>query len=126
MLNPKVTICQFKISDNKETNILNAIKYIKEANDVESNIVVLPECFVCPYSTELFDINSEEELERDKLDKNSALYNLYSISELYSNIYIFAGSIIEKDFNEERTEYKLYNTCYVFHNGKILGKYRKN
>tara|TARA_E500000178_G_C17032579_1_gene761359 strand:+ start:2885 stop:3700 length:816 start_codon:yes stop_codon:yes gene_type:complete len=120
-LNAKISVCQFKITDKKEENILKAKEYLVRAYDKESKIIVLPECFVCPY-----DINSFTEYsEKISFDINSpATLMLRDTSLELKDAYIFGGSIIEKE--EVNNSVFYYNTCLVFYNGNIISKYRKN
>jgi omega-amidase len=111
----KVAINQFKIGANKVENIKKAKEFIMKSILSESNIIVLPECFVCPYDVNVFNDYSEI------ISDDSKIIQLFkNITSEYTNIYIFAGSIIEKE------EELLYNTCLVFNKGEIISKYRKN
>lgn len=109
----KLALCQILTKDDKEYNVDKAIEFIKKASENNSDIVCLGEMFNTPYRTSLFIKNSEEEV-------NS--YTLQKISEAAkeNNVYVFAGSICEKNGD------KYYNTSYVFdREGNIIGKHRK-
>ena len=122
---PRVSICQFKISSDKNYNINNARNYIERCVlEKKSDIVVLPECFICEYNIKVFEENSE--CITSAISTNSPAANmLLSCSIKFPEVYIFGGSIIEKEY-ELDTSFKLYNTCLVFYGGKLIGKYRKN
>ena len=111
----KIAINQFKIGANKVENVKKAKEFIMKSVLSESDIIVLPECFICPYDVKVFDDYSEIISEETKI-----IQLFKKISHDNPKIYIFAGSIIEKEDN------KLFNTCLVFNNGSIISKYRKN
>ena len=101
------------VVDNKDENLKNAEIMIEKSVDENSDFIVLPEMFNCPYSNDKFIEYCEEE----KTSKT-----LLKISKLASknNVYILAGSIPEKE------NAKLYNTSYLFNrNGEIIAKHRK-
>ena len=50
----KIALCQMNVIDNKQENILKATSMINEAASFDSDFVVLPEMFNCPYSNEKF------------------------------------------------------------------------
>ena len=109
----KIALCQMNVVDNKDENLKNAEIMIEKSVDENSDFIVLPEMFNCPYSNDKFIEYCEEE----KTSKT-----LLKISKLASknNVYILAGSIPEKE------NAKLYNTSYLFNrNGEIIAKHRK-
>lgn len=114
----KISVCQFKIGADKFTNIENAKKNLIDSCG-KSNIVVLPECFICPYDTKVFRDYAEKIF--NPKDKTCLAFNmLQEVSKIFQNVYIFGGSIIEED-----EKGNVYNTCLVFYDGKLIGKYRK-
>jgi len=120
MENPNVAICQFKITDIKKDNIVKARNNIINAYNNGANIVILPECFICPYDVMVFKENSEKIY--DNNNPSCLAYNmLIETSKFCKGVYIFGGSIIEQDINGN-----LYNTCIVTYNGEVIGSYRKN
>ena len=109
----KIALCQMNVVDNKQENILKATSMINEAAYHNSNFIVLPEMFNCPYSNDKFVEYAEEEKSSITLDAISKLAKKH-------NVYILAGSIPEKE------DSKIYNTSYLFNkNGEILTKHRK-
>ena len=109
----KLALCQMNVIDDKEENIIRATAMIKEAANKDSDFIVLPEMFNCPYSNEKFIEYAEEETESLTLSRISKLAGEHEV-------YILAGSIPEKE-NE-----RLYNTSYLFdRTGSIIAKHRK-
>ena len=109
----KIALCQINVVDNKKENIENAKSMILKAIQENTDFIVLPEMFNCPYENEKFIEYCEEE---------NTSYTLSEISKLANknNTYILAGSIPEKEEN------KVYNTSYLFDkNGSIIAKHRK-
>ena len=109
----KLALCQMNVIDNKEENLAKATAMIEEAVNKNSDFIVLPEMFNCPYSNDKFIEYAEKEQESMTLSEISKLACKHEV-------YILAGSIPEKE-NE-----KLYNTSYLFDKaGKIIAKHRK-
>ena len=109
----KIALCQMNVVDNKQENILKATSMINEAANQNSNFIVLPEMFNCPYSNDKFIEYAEEENLSITLDNISKLAKKHQT-------YILAGSIPEKE------DSKIYNTSYLFgKDGEIITKHRK-
>lgn len=109
----KIALCQMNVVDNKQENILKATSMINEAVSQNSNFIVLPEMFNCPYSNDKFIEYAEEENLSITLDSISKLAKKHET-------YILAGSIPEKE------DSKIYNTSYLFgKTGEIITKHRK-
>jgi predicted amidohydrolase len=101
------------VVDNKEKNIQKAASMINNAADEESDFIILPEMFNCPYSNEKFIEYCEKESNSPTLSEISSLAREH-------DVYILAGSIPEKEDD------KLYNTSYLFgKTGEIIVKHRK-
>ena len=80
---------------------------------LDSNFIVLPEMFNCPYSNDKFVEYAENEKASPTLDSISKLAKKHET-------YILAGSIPEKE------DSKIYNTSYLFDKkGNIIAKHRK-
>ena len=109
----KIALCQMNVVDNKQENILKATSMINEAVNHNSDFIVLPEMFNCPYSNDKFIEYAEEEHSSITLDSISKLAKKHKT-------YILAGSIPEKE------DSKIYNTSYLFdETGEIIIKHRK-
>lgn len=112
MSNVKIGICQMDICDDKDTNIKNAEKMIRDAAYNGSKIVVLPEMFNCPYENKYFPLFAEI--------YPGCTTNVLSNLAKELEIYIVGGSIPEKEDD------RIYNTSYIFDiEGKLIGKHRK-
>ena len=109
-----IGICQFKVSENKDDNLKRMeIEIDKLCSSQNVNILVLPECWNCPYGIEYFDKYSEE------IDSSKSVNLLKLLAKKYS-IYLVGGSIPIKENN------KIYNTCFCFSpEGDIIGRYDK-
>ncbi|TCO76955.1 carbon-nitrogen hydrolase family protein [Marinisporobacter balticus] len=108
----KIGICQIKVVQDKNKNIENAERMIREAALNGSHLVVLPEMFNCPYENKYF-LPFAESYPGKTTNKLASL-----AKEL--GIYIVGGSIPEKDGD------MVYNTSYIFdHHGEMIGRHRK-
>jgi len=103
----RMSVCQYKIDDNKTINISKANEQINLACEQKADIIVLPECFVCPYDINIFEKNSEPINDLFDPEKSPATYMLRESSFKYPNVYIVGGSIIESEYNNklEKTQY---------------------
>jgi len=109
-----IGICQLKVSKNKDDNLKNVeIEIDKLCSSQNINILVLPECWNCPYGIEYFDTYSEE------IECSKSIELLKSLAKKYG-IYLVGGSIPIKENG------KIYNTCFCFNpDGCIIGRYDK-
>ena len=106
-----VALCQQAVELTFEKNVENAISQVNIAATKGANLIVLPEIFVCPYDVDLFPnvaIN----------DNHSFIDQFKDLSQKTKSV-IVAGSVVEKENNN------LYNTSYIFDQGKLVGKHRK-
>lgn len=109
----KVALCQSNVVDDKEINLDNAVKLIKEAASNGADMIALCEMFNCPYSGKYFSIYGEEE-------GNSQTISFLKASAREYGIYLIGGSI------PEISEDMIYNTSYVLNpKGEIIAKHRK-
>ena len=120
-----MSICQYKILDDKMKNIERTRQQIDLACKKNPNFVVLPECFVCPYDINIFGENAEPIDNLFVPSISPATCMLRDSSFKYPNVYIVGGSIIESEFVKDLDKTLYFNTCLVFYNGNIVGKYRK-
>ncbi|KAL5728642.1 omega-amidase [Ranunculus cassubicifolius] len=111
-----IALCQLKVTSDKEVNISRASKSIQDAAQRGVKLVVLPEMWNCPYSSENFSSFAE-----DFSDQNaSPSFMMLSKVAGCEGITIVGGSI------PEYCRGRLYNTCCVFgSDGKLIAKHRK-
>jgi len=118
----RLAVCQLLVGSNKQSNILNAAKSVREAAQNKANVVVLPEMWNCPYSNESFPKYAEPipiDVKQFNEGQSPSLTMLSRIAK-ECGITLVAGSIPETDGQN------LFNTCTVFNrHGKLLAKYRK-
>lgn len=109
----KLAVCQLKVIDDKKANVNRALEMIKISAENNTDVVVLPEMFNCPYDNSKFKEYAETKGESETL-------KAISKAAKDNNVLIVAGSIPELYNNE------IYNSCFIFNNcGEILGVYRK-
>lgn len=108
----KLAVCQMKVVDDKKLNINKAVNMIETAARNNAHLIVLPEMFNCPY-----DINKFREY-AEKQENSKTLKAISKVSKDFG-VDVVAGSIPELD-NE-----KIYNSSFMFSNGKIIGLCRK-
>lgn len=107
-----VALCQMKVVEDKAQNIEHALSMIIEAAS-QSDLVILPEMWNCPYQTTLFPEYAEEK-------EKSPTLNAISGAAKREDVYIVAGSIPEKH------EGKIYNSSFIFNpQGEIMDVHRK-
>jgi len=109
----KLSVCQMKVVDNKETNVDRAVNMIESAARNDAELVLLPEMFNCPYDNRKFQEYAESAEDSVTLER---------ISEAARNlgVYVVAGSIPELD------DGKLYNSSYIFNrDGEVMDVHRK-
>jgi predicted amidohydrolase len=109
----KIGQIQMHIREDKDENIKRAGEFIDEAADRGADIVVLPEMFNCPYKASYFPKYAEIQ--------GGDTYTFLKGKALDKGVYIFGGSIPEKDL-----EGRIFNTCFIFdREGNELGRHRK-
>ncbi|XP_066478772.1 omega-amidase NIT2 [Tiliqua scincoides] len=112
MANFRLASIQLQVSTVKTENLNRACGFVRTAAAQGAKLVVLPECFNCPYGTKYFPEYAE------KIPGEST----QKLSEIAKecDVYLIGGSIPEEDAG------KLYNTCTVFGpDGTMLAKHRK-
>ncbi len=103
----KVSLIQMMVTDHQQVNMNHALEMIQAS---QGELIILPEMFISPYQTDLFE---QYIVTQDELDQLSSIARK-------KNCFIIAGSVPEEDHG------KLYNTSFVFDDqGRIVGKYRK-
>ncbi|GMG99153.1 hypothetical protein Nepgr_000993 [Nepenthes gracilis] len=113
----KIALCQLLVTADKERNIAHARKAIEEAVEKGAKLVVLPEIWNSPYSSDSFPVYAED-IDAGGIASPSTVM-LSEVSRALK-ITIVGGSI------PERSGDKVYNTCCVFDtDGKLKAKHRK-
>ncbi|KAI3455610.1 hypothetical protein Pfo_012273 [Paulownia fortunei] len=112
----KIGLCQLSVASEKKINIDKACSAIEFASKQGASLVVLPEMWNCPYSTDYFERFAENFDDQD----SASSFKMLSEVALQEGITIVGGSI------PEWSDGQLYNTCCVFApNGELLAKHRK-
>jgi len=109
----KIGICQMMVTNQKEVNIARAREMIEEATAAGSRIVILPEMFNCPYSTNAFPEFAEQYPTGETI-------RMLKKTAKEKEIYLVGGSIPEKEGEQ------VFNTSFIFNPlGEMIGKHRK-
>ncbi|KAI8144703.1 carbon-nitrogen hydrolase [Fennellomyces sp. T-0311] len=112
----KLALIQLGGSADKQANLAKARSQVLQAANNGANVVVLPECFNSPYGTNYFPEYAE------RLSASPSVEMLSSVAK-EAGVYLFGGSIPERD---EKDEDKLYNTLTVYDpTGKMIATHRK-
>lgn len=104
------------VTADKSANIANACKMITDAVTTHgADLVILPECFNCPYSNACFPSYAE-----DVSSTTSETISMLSSLAQSLGIHLIGGSIPEREGE------RIYNTSLVFGpTGEMLAKHRK-
>ncbi len=109
----KLAVCQMMVVNDKDENIDKAVNMILEASRHNTDLIVLPEMFNCPYYNEKFREYSEDR-------NNSKTLKMISKIAAECEINIVAGSIPESE------DKKIYNTSFIIdRRGDLIGSHRK-
>ncbi|MFA6467504.1 MAG: nitrilase-related carbon-nitrogen hydrolase [Bacteroidota bacterium] len=112
-MNPLIAIAQIDSTvGNLEKNIAHHITFVKKAIAKKAQIIVFPELSLTGYSIK--DLNWDLAL---RAEPNSYFTDLLTLSK---KITIIAGGV------EEADNYGIYNSAFVFEDGKIYSAHRKN
>jgi predicted amidohydrolase len=103
-----------QVADSMEGNLKTAEQMIYSASEAGSKFICLPEYFSIPSSLE----NQRSVIKVFNETYEPTLFFLKRVSKDVG-AYIVGGTFIE------RFRGKFYNTCPLFKNGRVLGKYRK-
>lgn len=104
---------QTKVLSSKEQTLNYIETYLKKFLHLQPDIVTLPEMFNCPYDNKSFPLYAE-------FEEDITYKFCQNLAKKY-NIYLSAGSIPEKD-----AQNNLFNTAYVFdNNGNCIANHRK-
>lgn len=108
----KVVALQINVSSTKEENFMTIERNLHLLKNEKIDCVVLPEMFICPYQTHLFEKYSE-------VEGGESWLRMSEIAKK-NKIYLVAGSV------PEFADGHIYNTSYVFdRNGHQIAKHRK-
>lgn len=112
----KIALCQYKITENKISNLEKVENIIKDAvSKGNPDIIVLPEYFNCPLGLE----STKEHVEYEPFSQS---LNLISRLASETKKYIIAGSLPIRESNS----YEIYNTSYVFNRkGNEIARHKK-
>ncbi len=109
----KIKIAQIQLKVKK--NMSDSIKYLKsviEEVEKDTDFIVLPEMFACPYHTDNFPVYAETQ--------GGELYQACSRLANDTGTYLIAGSMPESENGA------IFNTSYVFdRQGELIAKHRK-
>jgi omega-amidase len=108
-----VAVIQSRVVTDKHINLDKAIRHVNECAQQGAQVIVLPEMFTCPYSTQNFPLYAERE--------GGSSWTRLAECARANQIYLVGGSIPEIDDSG-----RVYNTCFIFDpEGKQIGKHRK-
>ncbi|MBR5714367.1 MAG: carbon-nitrogen hydrolase family protein [Clostridia bacterium] len=106
----RISLIQMSVDYDKSKNILHASDLIKKASGAD--VIMLPEMFCCPYSSESFIRNAE--------DCGGSVARMLERAARDTGAYIIGGSMPEIENG------RIYNTCLVYDpSGKSIARHRK-
>ncbi|CAL9009737.1 unnamed protein product [Prunus brigantina] len=112
----KIALCQLSVSSDKNQNLDRASRSIRFSVEQGAKLLVLPEMWNCPNSSDYFAKYAEDFDNRDA----SPTLSMLSEAACCHGITIIGGSLPEWDHG------RLYNTCCIFGpDGKLKAKHRK-
>lgn len=124
----KIALCQVAVGADKHINIARASAALLKAAESGSNLVVLPECWNCPYSTACFPQYAEYiPKTRDLIDSAvSPSISMLCDQAKSHGIWLVGGSVPERSTESSTGVDLIYNTCVVINpEGDIVAKHRK-
>ena len=107
-----LAVCQLRTETEYEATMTKVSSMILVAASAGADVVVLPEMFSCPYSSEYFHVFAEQGHEE----------TVRRLSDLAAehHVLLIGGSVPETDGN------RLYNTSFVFDSsGELIARHRK-
>lgn len=109
----RIALIQMAVCEDKVENVRKAVRLIQDAKSKGSSMVVLPECFNCPYGSKYFPKFAESV-------PSGETCKALSEAAKSSEVYLVGGSIPEKEGD------KIYNTSTVWNpQGKLVARHRK-
>ncbi|CEO94902.1 CN hydrolase domain-containing protein [Plasmodiophora brassicae] len=119
----RIGLCQVMVGGDKTANLQAARIAADAAARQGATLIVLPECFNCPYSNEAFPAFAEPVPDAGAGGDQAASASLAALAAIAkrTGAYIVGGSMPERNGDE-----KLYNTCVVVSpDGNVIAKHRK-
>ncbi len=111
----RVGLCQLLVGRNKTQNVEKAATMIREAAQKGAQLVVLPECFNCPYGTKYFKEYAEVAA------PGSPTFDAMSAAARDNKVWLVAGSFPEID-----SQSRLFNSSVTFNPaGTAVNVHRK-
>lgn len=108
----KLGLCQMKVCRDKEENLHQAEKALRQAAAQGAQLALLPEMFNCPYENACFPVYGEP--------AGGQTWQFLSRMAQELGLYLAGGSVPEIEGE------KVYNTCYLFSpQGEELARHRK-
>ena len=108
----KVALLQTPVVFDKRANVEHACARVREAAQAGAKLVVLPEMFCCPYSSDYFAAYAEP--------AGGPVWQAMSRCAAENQVCLVAGSMPEVQ------DGRIYNTAFVFGpDGKQLARHRK-
>ena len=141
----KIALCQSKATENKVKNISEAYRLAKQAKKLGPDVVVFGEYFTNVVHSARFQEYSEPVLQNLNEGYDLYLNDIISLKKSFNlddefetimksptpaflflkalsyflDLLVVGGSLVEKEDN------RLYNTCFIFDKGELLGRHRK-
>jgi len=112
----RIALCQLLIGTDKASNLAHAAEMVTAAASKGAQVVVLPECFTCPYDAKTFSSYCEPVLE------SSPTVQMLASTAKKNRVYLIGGSFPELC---EATK-SIFNTSLVFDpQGTQIARHRK-
>lgn len=128
----RIALCQMLVSRSKEDNIRRAAGFVAEAASKGAELVVLPECFNCPYGTKYFAEYSEvipKSAAEATASGASPTVAAMAAAAAEHRVWLVAGSIPEVEparAGHADAKPRLYNSSIFFSpTGDIVNVHRK-
>ena len=132
----RLALCQMAVSSVKADNLAKAAAVIATArNTHKADVVILPECFNCPYGTKFFPDYAEpippvgSSLQQITTEFAATCKSAAVLAQAAfdNKVWLVGGSIPEESVGEDKSEKrKLFNTSMIFSpEGSLLAKHRK-
>ncbi len=111
----RVGLCQLLVGRNKAQNVEKATNMIREAASKGAQLVVLPECFNCPYGTKYFKDYAE------MASPGNPTFDAMANAARDNKVWLVAGSFPEID-----SQSRLFNSSVTFDpTGAAVNVHRK-